>query len=214
MVDDFRPQPQRPTAPAQPNNNPVEGVGQNEYGSYDHDPDTYVPVHPQVTVAKKRGGVLKWLFGALLVILFGVLLAALYMKWTEAESASKELNSTQAQLRTTENELAKAKADAKSATAKKATDTTAAKTTAELANDLTAAYKAAVTNNAYVPQVTVKGDYVTVLVAKPNSDSTQQIVYKKAGDKLVAISEHGFAGLTAEDKAFLKTVYGYDPAVN
>lgn len=53
----------------------------------------------QVVVAKKKGRVPLIILGGLVVVLFGLLSAALYLKWTEADNARKETAALQDELK-------------------------------------------------------------------------------------------------------------------
>lgn len=119
MVDDFRPQ--QPKQPGQPGDKPDDFQR-----TYDDKPETYVTPAgepttlepPQKTtplaMPKKKGGAGKWMLGGLVVVLLAGLGALAYWQWAEADTAKKELSSTQGQLVTAQADLAKAKSvDAK-----------------------------------------------------------------------------------------------------
>lgn len=164
----------------------------------------------QPATKKSSGGIGKWLFGALVVVLFGILMSMLWVKWSEADSVRKELTSTQDQLNSTQSELAKLQAGVE-ANKEEDVATTSDKTIQQLTSDLLASYKTGFADKAYVAQSTkTKGDFVSVVVSKPNTAGSRETIYKKVGNELIAIATFGPTGLTAEEKATLKTIYGFD----
>lgn len=204
MNDVKPPQQQKPpTAPSpadpKPSDRPVNAV-----------PIAKTDSVVQPAAKKSSGGIGKWIFGALVVVLFGILMSMLWVKWSEADSVRKELTSAQDQLNSTQDELTKLKAGVE---ANKDEDAAATqdKTIQQLTSDLLASYKTGFADKAYEAQSTkTKGDFVSVVVSKPNTTGSRETIYKKVGNELVAIATFGPAGLTAEDKATLKTIYGFD----
>lgn len=191
--------PLAPPASPKPSDPPVNAV-----------PITNTAPGTQPVTKKRSAGIGKWLFGALVIVLFGILMSMLWVKWSESDSVRQELTSTQDQLNSTQDELTKLQAGVE-ANKDEDAGATQEKTVQQLASDLLASYKTGFADKAYVAQSTkTKGDFVSVVVSKPNTTESRETIYKKVGNELIAITTFGPSGLSAEEKATLKTIYGFD----
>ncbi len=104
-MDDVRPPQQQktPSAPPSPSQpvHPVNAVPPVVKPEPKPNPVAQTPVKKHST------GIGKWILGSLVVVLFGILMAMLWVKWTEADSAQKELTAAQEQLRDAQDDNAK-----------------------------------------------------------------------------------------------------------
>lgn len=116
-VDDFKPR-------QQPEQQPTDKPEGDFQATYENKPETYVtPTGEPTTLSaapqpsleipkKKRSGAKKAILWGVVVLLLAGTGALAYWQWTEADTAKKELNSTQTQLETAQADLAKADAGA------------------------------------------------------------------------------------------------------
>lgn len=105
-MDDVRPPQQQksPSAPPRPSQ-PVQPV--NTVPVAKPEPEPKPAPAAQTPVKKHSVGIGKWILGSLVVVLFGILMAMLWVKWAEADSSQKELTATQEQLRDAQADNAK-----------------------------------------------------------------------------------------------------------
>lgn len=102
-MDDVRPPqqqkpPSAPLVPSRPAQPPVRPTPVAKPNPVDQ---------PQPAVKKHSPSIGKWILGSLVVVLFGILMAMLWVKWAEADSTQKELTGVQEQLRDAQDDNAK-----------------------------------------------------------------------------------------------------------